>query len=96
MGSLWQKTLNSVTLTNVDFLYTLLSNQFLVERTVQQMIHPMERIAEDPLVCSYNSPWIVAGEDEYSKERTRMMSRYGLKSRHSESTIKAKQMAMEN
>ncbi|KAK7305140.1 hypothetical protein VNO77_43040 [Canavalia gladiata] len=43
-------------------------NQFPVARTVQQMMDTMERMVEDPLVYNnITSPWIVAGDDEYSK-----------------------------
>ncbi|XP_027341775.1 small heat shock protein, chloroplastic-like [Abrus precatorius] len=45
----------------------VLLNQFPVARTVQQMMDTMERMVEDPLVNSSNSPWIVVGDDEYSK-----------------------------
>ncbi|KAG5017532.1 hypothetical protein JHK85_023668 [Glycine max] len=38
-------------------------------RTVQQMIDTMERIVEHPLVYSYNSPCIVAGDGEYNKAK---------------------------
>ncbi|KAJ1441346.1 HSP20-like chaperone [Sesbania bispinosa] len=47
----------------------VLLNQFPVPRTVQQMMDTMERIAEDPLVYSSTSPWIVA-DDVYSKGKT--------------------------
>ncbi|KAK8468498.1 hypothetical protein PHAVU_006G046000 [Phaseolus vulgaris] len=45
----------------------VLLNQFPVARTVQQMMDTMERMVEDPLVYASTSPWIVAGDDEYSK-----------------------------
>ncbi|XP_061340940.1 small heat shock protein, chloroplastic-like [Gastrolobium bilobum] len=44
-----------------------LLNQFPVARTMRQMLDTMERIVEDPLVNSRISPWLVAGDDEYSK-----------------------------
>ncbi|QCD78294.1 HSP20 family protein [Vigna unguiculata] len=45
----------------------VLLNQFPVARTVQQMMDTMERMVENPLVYDSTSPWIVAGDDEYSK-----------------------------
>ncbi|XP_020230559.1 small heat shock protein, chloroplastic [Cajanus cajan] len=45
----------------------VLLNQFPVARTVQQMMDTMERMVEDPLVYGSISPWIVPGDDEYSK-----------------------------
>lgn len=45
----------------------LLLDQFPVPRTMQQMMDTMERIVEDPLVYGNTSPYIVAGDDGYSK-----------------------------
>ncbi|CAJ1964093.1 unnamed protein product [Sphenostylis stenocarpa] len=45
----------------------VLLNQSPVARTVQQMMDTMERMVEDPSVYGSTSPWIVAGDDEYSK-----------------------------
>ncbi|RDX97106.1 Small heat shock protein, chloroplastic, partial [Mucuna pruriens] len=45
----------------------VLLNQFPVARTMQQMMDTMERMVEDPSVYGITLPWIVAGDDEYSK-----------------------------
>ncbi|KAL2322674.1 hypothetical protein Fmac_027053 [Flemingia macrophylla] len=45
----------------------VLLNQFPVAKTVQQMMDTMERMVEGPLVYGNNSPWIVPGDDEYSR-----------------------------
>ncbi|XP_045824304.1 small heat shock protein, chloroplastic-like [Trifolium pratense] len=47
----------------------VLLNQFPVARTVQQMMDTMDRIVEDPLVYSNNSPWIVVENGEHSKAK---------------------------
>lgn len=56
-----------MTLTNADFHFSVLLNQFPVARTVQQMMDTMDRIVEDPLVYNNTSPWIVVGDGEHSK-----------------------------
>ncbi|KAK2387200.1 hypothetical protein P8452_25430 [Trifolium repens] len=47
----------------------VLLNQFPVARTVQQMMDTMDRIVEDPLVYSNNSPWIVVENGEHNKAK---------------------------